>query len=258
MKSNPESASYTIDRLARMAGVTTRTLRHYDHIGLLKPSRLSASNYRVYGQAQVDRLQQILLYREMELPLECIRQLLDDPSFDEAQALIAHRAALIERQAQLSRLIKTVDQTIKSVKEGIPMSDQAKFEGFKRQLIDENEKKYGSEVREKYGADAVDASNRKLLHMIEEAYHQMQHTEAQLKERLGRAVQSQCDPAGEEGRAVFELHKAWLKNTWSQYSAEAHKGVAQMYVEDERFTAYYDKDQPGCAAFLRDAVHAHA
>ncbi|MEA4896688.1 MerR family transcriptional regulator [Bacillota bacterium Meth-B3] len=249
---------YTVDQLSRLSGISARTLRYYDQIGLLKPARVRSSGYRIYGSDEVNRLQQILLYREMDMALSDIRQVLDAPDFDVAHALRAHLTALELRRARIERLISTVKNTLNSQEEGKAMDDHQKFEGFKRQLVEDNELRHGREARERYGEAAVDESNRKLMNMTKAQYDAMQQAATELQARLERAVQDGLDPTGDEGGALCALHKAWLSYTWPQYTAEAHKGLTQMYVCDERFTAHYDQKVAGCAAFLHDAVHAHA
>ncbi len=247
---------YTVQKLARLAGVSPRTLRFYDQSGLLRPARINSSGYRIYGPAEVSRLQQILCYRELGMGLEEIGKTLTSKDFDELTALAAHLRALEERQAQTARLIETVKKTIEEKKGGAPMTDKEKFEGFKAKLIEENEAKYGKEVREKYGEDTVNASNARMMNLSQEEYDRMQALAGEIGTRLEAAVKNGEDPAGEVGKEIAELHKKWLGYTWGQYSPEAHRGLGDMYVADERFTAYYDKNQPGCAAFLRDAIHA--
>jgi len=133
------------------------------------------------------------------------------------------------------------------------MSDKEKFEGFKQKLIDDNEKKYGKEIREKYGNEAVDKSNQKLKGMTPEQYAEGERLSEEILSTLAAAMKT-GDPAGELAQKAADLHRQWLSLYWDSYTKEAHAGLAQMYVEDERFTAYYDKVQPGAAAFLRDAI----
>ena len=141
---------YTVRQLARLAGISPRTIRYYDEIDLLKPARVSAAGYRLYGQAEVDRLQQILFYRALGLELKKIKRLLSAPSFDELAALKEHRTKLLAKRRQVELLIANVEKTI-ALKEGkITMTDQEKFEGFKEELVAENEEKYGAEIRAKY------------------------------------------------------------------------------------------------------------
>jgi DNA-binding transcriptional MerR regulator len=244
---------YTVQKLAAIAGVSTRTLRYYDEIGILKPARISSSGYRIYGQAEVDRLQQILFYRELGVNLESIKDIVTAPAFDGAAALKEHRERLLEKRNQLDVLIENVEKTIALTEGRISMSNKEKFEGFKQNMIENNEKKYGKEVREKYGNDSVEKSNAKLKNMTQEQYDEVTRLAEEVNSVLAEAFKT-GDPAGELAQKAAELHKKWLTFYWAEYSKEAHAGLAQMYVDDERFTAYYDKEQPGTALFLRDAI----
>ncbi|OKP98935.1 MerR family transcriptional regulator [Paenibacillus sp. P46E] len=247
---------YTVQKLGALAGISTRTLRYYDEFGILKPARINSSGYRIYGQAEVDRLQQILFYRELGLSLEGIKELVTAPSFDGVQALREHHEKLLQRRQQLDTLILNVERTLAQAEGRITMSNEEKFAGFKQKLIDDNEQKYGQEIRSKYGDDAVDQSNRKLGNMTEEQYAAVQQLEEEMFESLEQAME-QGDSASELAQKAADLHRQWLTFYWDTYSKEAHAGVAQMYVDDERFTAYYDKTRPGLARFLRDAVHVY-
>ncbi|GIP22644.1 MerR family transcriptional regulator [Paenibacillus sp. J22TS3] len=244
---------YTIQKLGRMAGISTRTLRYYDEIGILKPARMNSSGYRIYGQAEVDRLQHILFYRELGLSLERINELVNSDSFDGVSALKDHREQLLDKKRQLDLLISNVEKTIALHEGRITMTDQEKFEGFKQKLIDENELKYGQEIREKYGEDAVARSNAKLKNMSQSEYEEVTRLTEELYATLAEAFKT-GDPAGELAQKTAELHKKWLTHYWSSYSKEAHAGLAQMYVDDERFKAHYDEKVPGTAEFLRDAI----
>lgn len=244
---------YTINKLAKLAGVSTRTLRYYDELGLLPPARASSNGYRIYGQKEVDRLQQILFYRELGVSLEEIRNILASKDFDGLSALECHLTALLVRREQLDLLVANVEKTIKTMKGEITMSDQEKFEGFLQKVVDDNERQYGEEAREKYGDESVSRSNAKVLNMSKEQYIELEKLTEDLNETL-KAAFVQGDPAGELAQKACRLHKKWLCFYWDAYSKEAHIGVTQMYVDDPRFTAYYDKIAPGCAVFLRDAV----
>jgi DNA-binding transcriptional MerR regulator len=247
---------YTVQKLASLAGISTRTLRYYDEIGLLKPARVTESGYRIYGEKQVDRLQQILFYRELGCGLEMIREIMGSPDFDELAALRQHRAELMDRRKQLDALIRNVEMTIASRERRMTMSDKQKFEGFKKQLVEDNERKYSQEVRQKYGDDAVEQANRKLLDMTEEQYEDMKRVEAEFMRTLAAAHET-GDPAGELAQRAAELHRKWLSFHWPNYSKEAHLGLAQLYVDDERFAHFFADQQPGAIAFLRDAVRIY-
>ncbi|MEG0773695.1 MerR family transcriptional regulator [Clostridium sp.] len=244
---------YTVQKLGKLAGVSTRTLRYYDEIGILKPARINSSGYRIYGEAEVNRLQQILFYRELGVSLESIKDIVTAPSFDGANALREHREKLLEKRQQLDMLIANVDKTIALTEGRIKMADKEKFEGFKQKMIDDNEKKYGKEIREKYGDDTIEKSNKMFKNMTQEQYEAVASLEKEVREILAEAFKT-GDPAGELAQKAADLHKQWLTYSWPKYSKEAHAGLAQMYVDDERFKAYYDDKQPGCAEFLRDAI----
>lgn len=134
------------------------------------------------------------------------------------------------------------------------MQNTEKFEAFKQRLIKENEDNYGAELQEKYGREEVEASNRKLLHMTEEEYERFTELGKQIIEQLQQAVENGIEPESETGRRIALLHREWLGYTWKSYSAQAHHGLVEMYVADERFQAYYDAKVPGCAAFLNCVV----
>lgn len=158
---------YTIQKLAQLAGISSRTLRYYDEIGILKPARINSSGYRIYGTEQVGRLQQILFYRELGMDLEGIKAIVSDPSFDPATALREHWVQLLDKRKQLNVLIANVEKSIAVMEGRAVMSDAEKFEGFKKQMVQENEEKYGADVRSRYGDDVADRSNQKLLNMTE-------------------------------------------------------------------------------------------
>jgi len=247
---------YTVQKLGKMAGISTRTLRYYDEIGILKPARISSSRYRIYGQNEVERLQQILFYRELGIKLETIKDIVTSPTFDGAKALKEHRTELLDKRAQLDLLIANVEKTISSTEGRMTMSNDEKFEGFKQKMIDDNEKKYGKEIREKYGDDTVNKSNAKVKNMTQEQHDEVALLTEEVTTTLAEAFKT-GNPASDLAQKAAALHKQWLTFYWKEYSKEAHAGLAQMYVDDERFTAYYDKEVPGTAAFLRDAVHIY-
>ena len=244
---------YTVQKLASLAGVSTRTLRYYDEIGILKPARINSSGYRIYGQAEVDRLQQIMFFRELGVSLDSIKDMVTAPSFDGAAALREHHEKLLEKREQLDLLIANVEKTIALTEGRIKMSDKEKFEGFKQKMIEDNEKKYGEEIRKKYGDDTVDKSYKKIKGMTEEQYAEVEKLSTDVIETLKLAIAT-GDPAGELAQKTADLHRQWLSYYWDAYSKKAHAGLAKMYVEDERFKAFYDEKQPGGAEFLRDAI----
>ena len=248
---------YTVKQLADLSGVSVRTLHYYHQIGLLNPQQRTDAGYRLYGPTEVDRLQQILFYRELGFSLDQIAPLLDDPNFDRRMALQSHLAALNAQRAKLNDLILTVEKTIRQEAGGIQMTDSEKFEGFKTALIEKNEARYGDEIRSKYGDQTVDQTNTTISSMTPDQYEAWKRLEQEIRTELEQAVLDHSAPDSEAGKHLTELHRQWLMYTWNSYSPAAHKGLAQMYVCDERFTAYYDRNVSGCTAFLRDAIMLH-
>lgn len=246
--------SYTTKQMAELAGVTERTLRHYDAIGLLCPQR-EENGYRSYGEVEVDRLQRILLLVRAGIPLARIRELLDDPSLDQLALLREQLEALRRQRQQVDTIIATVERTIGALEGGGTIMDSQKFEGLKRSLVEENERAYGAEVRERFGEDVAEASNARVLGMTQERYDQVKSLEKTIAEKLVSAMET-GDPSSPEAREVVELHAEWLRAFWPDgtYTKKAHAGLAEAYVADDRFRSYYDAIKPGAAQFLRDAI----
>jgi DNA-binding transcriptional MerR regulator len=244
---------YTIKKLADMSGISRRTLRYYDEMGLLKPNSINSSGYRVYTQKEIDKLQQILFYRQLGVSLKNIQNIVNSGDFDELKALREHHKRLLQEREELILLINNVEKTIMSKERRVTMSNEEKFEGFKKRLINENEKKYGQEIRELYGEEVVKNSNEKVKNMSKKEYDCLTNTEDELMKTLQEAMQT-SDPAGDLAQKTADLHRQWLSFYWGNYSKEAHAGLVRMYVTDERFKQYYDKNQPGTAEFLKNAV----
>ena len=250
---------YKIKELAELSGVSARTLRYYDSIGLLKAERMEENGYRIYGPEQVDRLQQILFYRRLGLPLEEIAAILSAADFDRQEALERHLIALEQQQEQLGLLIRNVKQTLRSLKGEINMSDKEKFEGFKKELIQKNQEQYGEEVAAKYGEDALTESNRKIAGMSEEQWQKQQELSDSIIALLKEAM-AENDPACPAAQKAADCHRQWLCLFWKDglYNKAVHRNMADMYAADERFTQYYDSRLgPGGTEFLRAAVYRY-
>lgn len=245
---------YSIRELSDIAGVSARTLRYYDEIGLLKPLYVSEAGYRFYGEKEVAVLQQILFYRERGFDLKRIQKILYQDDFDIMNALEEHLLELEEQRRHMDSLIRTVRHTIMSMKGECEMSDKEKFEAFKERIVKEHEEKYGAEVREKYGDEEMDAAARKVLDMSETDWERFQGLGTEIRTRLEEGVRAGIRPDSEEARRIVVLHKEWLGRTWKQYTVEAHRAMAAMYIADERFKGYYDRKEAGCAELLEQAI----
>ena len=245
---------YTVKQLADLAGVSSRTLRYYDSIGLLKPQRLTDAGYRIYTEDEVDRLQQILFYKALDFDLEQIAEMLSDPSYDALTALKQQKACLLKKRSVLDQMIDNITKTI-VVKEGNgTMSDQEKFKGLIEQKIQENEQTYGEEIRTRFGDATIEQSYGALRKMSEADYEAFVTLEKEIIKQL-KVVDSIGDPSDEAGKNLASMHRQWISMAWGKYDQKAHLGLIQMYVLDERFKAYFDdRAGEGAAAMIRDCV----
>ncbi|MGI6206705.1 MAG: MerR family transcriptional regulator [Anaerolineae bacterium] len=242
--------AYTVKAVADLAGVTVRTLHHYDRIGLLQPESVSPSGYRLYSDADLEQLQQILFFRELGFGLKEIKDILHSPNFDRREALEQHRRLLIEKKVRLERLIESVERTIDAMDGGRSMPKEEMFLAFD----DEKMEKYRQEARQRWGSE-VDRSYEGLAKLSKEEQSAV-WAEAQAI-TLGMADLMDRDPADPEVLAMVDRwYKLMNKHFWS-CSLEAFRNLGQMYVEDSRFTEFYDRVRPGLAVFMRDAMRAY-
>lgn len=231
---------YTIKKLAEMTGITTRTLRYYDDINLLKPSEVNENNYRIYDEKNVNKLQQILFYRSLNFPLQEIKKIMDDPNFSRIDALKQQQQLLLQEQEKINTLLTNIDLTIKDYQGEIEMTDTEKFKAFKKTKISENEAKYGMEIRQKYGSKTIEQSNQKFSKLSEVEFQQMQSVEKTLIDDLV-ALKQHPDLDSQLAQKIYQEHKQWLEYTWPSYTKKAHRGLVDMYINDARFGDYYDK-----------------
>jgi DNA-binding transcriptional MerR regulator len=243
-------AMFTVKQLSKLAGVTPRTLHHYDEIGLLKPTRVGENGYRYYGDESLLRLQQILLYRELDLPLDDIKKIVGRRDFDVLGALESHKQALNKQAARISRLIQTVDNTINHLKGNNSMSEKGLFEGFS----EEEQEKYAKEAEQMYEPETVRESNRKW-----KAYSAAKK-ESILKE--GNVIYTDmiaAMPKGADSPDVQIIVQRWRDHMdyfWTP-NLDQLLGLAENYNNDPRFKANFDKMNPKLAEFMLDAVKVY-
>jgi DNA-binding transcriptional MerR regulator len=244
--------AYTVSQLANMAGVSVRTLHHYDQIGLLQPAARTAAGYRLYGEPELLRLQQILFFKELDMPLGEVRQILDDPGFDQVTALEQHRQALQQRMKRLTRLLSTIDKTIdRLTEEDMAVTDEELYEGFTVEQIE----RYEREVREMYDPALVQESQRRLKKMSS-AQWQAVKAEGEAV-TTGLAALADLAPDDPEVQALVARHHAWIENFYP-CSAEVYRGLGQGYVEHPEFRAFYEEVRPGLADFMQAAMNHYA
>ena len=238
---------FTVKQLSQMAGVTPRTLHHYDDIGLLKPSRIGDNGYRYYGEEALLKLQQILYYRELDFPLEDIRRIMGRRDFDLLGALQSHREALQKKAARLSQLLATVDNTIQHLKGEKLMSQKGLFKGFS----EEEQDKLALEAGQMYDPATVRESNRKW-----KAYSK-EKRDAILAE--GNQVYLDMIAAMPKGASSAEVQiivgrwRSHMDYFWTP-NLDQLLGLANMYNDDPKFKANFDDMHPNLAEFMREAV----
>ncbi|WP_244151663.1 MerR family transcriptional regulator [Halobacillus dabanensis] len=242
--------------VAEIAGVSVRTLHHYDHIGLLSPGNVSASGYRMYGEAELARLQQILFFKELDFPLQKIKSILDDPAFNHEEALEQHRRILLEKKKRLERLIHSVDQTLGAIRGGETMGSEERFKPFSKREIEAHQKKYEKEVEERWGDTAAyKESKRKTAGYSDDDWKMIQEEGNRIDEELVALMNR--GPENEEVQRLISKKRQHITDYFYDCKPEIFRGLADMYVNDPRFTKNIDKWKDGYAKFLRDAMHVY-
>ena len=253
----PQMETYSVKQLAKMAGVSVRTLHLYDQMGLLKPAARTAARYRLYGKAELSRLQQILFYRELDFPLQTIRDTLNDPAFEVVQALESHKAALLARRDRIARLLVTIDNTISHLTTG---SNMLTIEELYEGLPKEQAEAYRTEAVKKWPAEAEQAETS-LRKQSKADLHALKTEFRNLWQQL--AAMTQQEPTSAPVQAQVAHHYALIRQFWgtadsADAQAEAYAGLGQLYVSDERYTATDGHTNPAFADFLSKAMRHFA
>ena len=247
--------TYTVGEVANAAHLTIRTLHHYDALGVLRPSFRSDAGYRRYTHADLERLQQILLYRELGFSLGQIREAMDDPGFDRRKALLVQRGQIASRAARLDAILGLIDKTIASQEKGAVMEKEELLGVFG----DFDPGDYQDEVRERWGATgAYKESTRRTRRYTREDWERFKTQSAEINAEIAGLMDEGALPDDPRAMAVVERHRL-LINTWFYpCSRETHLGLGQMYVTDARFEATYEKIRQGMAQYVCDAIAANA
>lgn len=240
----------SIAQAAKKTGVTSRTLRHYDAIGLLTPTEKAQDGRRYYGEDELLRLQHILILKELGVDLATTGRVLDAEPSHAVGLLKDHLAALTKERDRYARLAATVSRTIDHLEKGTAMTTDEMFEGFQHA-------RYEPEARERWGDDVVDRSNANWERLGDDGKKRHMEIDREIVEALGAAARIHLAPDSPEVQAVAARHYEWLTQIWTP-NAEAYVSLTQMYVDDERFRMHYDEITPGAAALLRDAAVVYA
>jgi DNA-binding transcriptional MerR regulator len=257
-------AHWTVSQVARMAHVTVRTLHHYDDIGLLVPSGRSRSGYRLYGEDDLERLHQVLVYRELGFPLDGIATLLDEPALDRRAALLAQRDLLVKKARKTESVIRAVDRMLNAMERGQKMSTEELNQGFDALADDAPEDvkaqhaRYGEEAAERWSdTDAYKESARRTKQYRKEDWEKIKAESEAIESDMAGLLVAGADPAGEEAMAVAERHRQHIDRWFYPCSHAMHRGLADMTEGDPRFTAHYEERAAGLAAFNAAAIRAN-
>jgi DNA-binding transcriptional MerR regulator len=244
---------YQVKEVAELSGVSVRTLHHYDQIGLVVPSARSSAGYRLYSDADLLRLQQVLVQRELGLSLEAIRKLLDDPAFDHRAALLEQRRLLLERAANTQQMIRALDNALSLLDGGDTMTDkQTLFDGF-------DPAAYEQETKQRWGhTDAYRESQRRTQQYTAEDWKRYRDENASLMKAFATALAA---GSGADEAAVMDLaeqHRLLIDRWFYPCSHEMHARLADMYEADPRFAQNIDQAGAGLTPFLSAAIRANA
>jgi DNA-binding transcriptional MerR regulator len=242
----------TVKDVSRMAGISVRTLHHYDEFGILKPAQTSKSGYRLYSDLDLERLQEILFFKELGFSLKEIKSILDNPGYDRKQALQSHKKILQEKKRHMEKLISLVEKTLASMEEGSRMKNNDMFDGFDDSKLEE----YKKEAKERWGhTEAYKESERRTSKYTKEDWDRIKAEVEDMFKTLGDLMGQGKEPADDEVQQQIKRWYDHINGTYYSCPIEMFRCLGDMYVDDPRFTATYDKIRPGLAVFKRDAMH---
>lgn len=245
---------YTVGDVAKTAHVSIRTLRHYDDLGLLAPSRRSAAGYRLYSDDDLLRLQQILFYKELGFELDEIRALMADPEFDRREALEQQRKLIAEQAIRLEAMLGLIDRTLESFDGGDAMSKDEMFGVFG----DFDPKEYEEEAQQRWGeTDAYKESTRRAKRYTKEDWKRFASESEEISLAIAELMDEGVPPTDPRAMDAVDRHRRLIDQWFYPCSREMHAALGKMYVEDPRFTETYEKIRPGMASYVQKATEAN-
>ena len=241
---------YTIKQIADLAGVTTRTLRYYDQLGLLKPAEIGENDYRYYDHDNLLQLQQVLFFRELDLSLKEILSILSRPDYSLRSALKSHRRSLQKKANQISTLLMTIDKTINYLEGREEMTEKEYFNGF-------DESQYEEEARELWGkSPRFQESQQRWSSYSEDQKEEIKGEGGRITYRMV-TENPNVAPDDPDVQAAVEDYFTYINKYFYSCEVEFLRGLADMWVEDPRFAINYERIREGGAAFVREAVHIY-
>ena len=248
----------TVGEVADLADVTVRTLHHYDATGLLSPTTRTSAGYRLYGPDDVTRLQQILYYRELGLDLDTIAELLDDPTADPVAHLLHQRRLLTDRIDHLHQMVAHIDLNLEARTMDIDLTPDEMLDVF-GEAYAANHDAYRDEAQQRWGdSDEWAQARRRTSRYTRQDWQQAMADHQAATDRLAAAMEAGRPTDSPEAMDAAEAHRQQITRWFYDCSHAMHRGLADMYVQDPRFTQTYEEIAPGLAAYVRDAIHANA
>ena len=242
----------TVGAVAELAGVSVRTLHHYDELGLLTPSERSGAGYRLYSHQDLERLREILIWRQLGFSLGEIASLLDDPGHDRLTALERQRELVSRELDRLGALAAAVDAAIAAERNGTPIEESKMFEGF-------DPSQYEDEARERWGdTEPYRESARRTNEYGDAEWRSIRSESDAIVRELVALMRSGAPADGPDARALAERHREHISRWFYPCSPRMHRGLAEMYIADERFTRTYEREAAGLAQYFHDAIVAEA
>jgi len=249
---------YTVGEIADLAGISVRTLHHYDQIGLLRPESVSEAGYRLYTGRDAEKLQQILFFRELGFSLKETGEIVNRPGFDRVKALEMHKELLVEKGKRLQALIRSVESTINAIKGGSQMDNKKMFDAFDMSEIERHKEEYAEETKQKYGStDAYKESLKKTARYTKEDWAAITKHGNELYARIASFMDSGRSPADPGVQQIVAQCRQHITDSFYNCTPEIFRGLGDLYVSDVRFTENIDKVRPGLAAYLKEAIEIY-
>lgn len=247
---------YMVKEVADLAGVSVRTLHYYDQIALLKPDTTNQTGYRIYSDDDLDRLQQILFFKELDFSLAEIKDIIDSPDYDKRQTLKEHKKLLIKKKERLEKIINSVENTINSLEGGSEVDKNKMFDGFDMSDIEKHKEKYAEEAKEKYGHTAMyRESTKKSSEYTDEDWARITKEQNQIYQRLAGLMDR--DPDTPEVQKAIEKWRKLITENLYECNLDIFRRLGDLYINDRRFTKNIDKFKPGLAQFMQEAIHVY-
>jgi DNA-binding transcriptional MerR regulator len=247
--------SYSIGKIAALSGVSLRTLRFYDECGLLCPKRLE-NGYRSYSDEDVDKLQCILLYRELDIPVIDIQQMMQTPT-DRIEMLREQRKRMKVKRNRLNKIIHMVDSVIDHEEKGNAMSAKDKLDPFVKEQLEKNDERYGEEMRATFGDERFDRRYDSLSNLDKKGFEKLNAGFDEMHKRMAHCMRQGNTPDSEAAQELIGEHHAYLGKFGDFYTVEVYRQLGASYSADARFRAHYEAIAPGFATWLSSAIEVY-